>query len=173
MVSTKPNEEWGGERTKKTMVKRRPAAMRTEKRKSHPVHGKEGYLEARRTGRRGGKVERREMWRVQRQQKLFESVNACIVDTGRRIEIDGEEWSATGEARLAGETRRTCATHCACGGKMQVQTTKLKRLAGRGRGRGQERVSVATSAGDSLRIALAPNALPVFASVHVTHNHTR
>ena len=78
-----------------------------------------------------------------------------------------------GEAMLAGEKRRTCTTHCACGGKMQVQTTKLKRLAGRGRGRGQERMSVATSAGDSLRIALAPNALPVFASVHVTHNHTR
>ena len=73
------------------MVKRRPAAIRTEKRKSHPGHGKEGYLEARRAGRWGGKVEKREMWRVQRQQKSFENVDVCIVDTRTRIEIDGEE----------------------------------------------------------------------------------
>ncbi len=53
------NGERGRERTKKTIVKRRPAAMSTEKRKSHPERAQEGDLDARGARRRAGKVEKR------------------------------------------------------------------------------------------------------------------
>ncbi len=94
-------------------------------------------------------------------------VDGCIVDTRRRMEIDGEDWSAKGEQRMKKE-RRTCTTHCACRGEMQVQTTKLKRTGSTASRRRtgvplSGGMSVATSAGDSLglTLTLAPNAFPV------------